>query len=49
MKLDCKDVWETMSEYIDQGLDPSVLAEMRSTWRTVSFARGSGLDETYWC
>jgi anti-sigma factor RsiW len=28
MKLDCKDVWENISEYIDHRLDPSVLAEM---------------------
>lgn len=28
MKLDCKHVWENLSEYIDHRLDLSVLAEM---------------------
>lgn len=28
MKLDCKHVWENISEYIDHRLDLSVLAEM---------------------
>lgn len=28
MKLDCKHVWENISEYIDHGLEPSVLEEM---------------------
>jgi predicted anti-sigma-YlaC factor YlaD len=30
MKLDCKHVWEYISEYIDQRLEPSVLAEMEN-------------------
>jgi predicted anti-sigma-YlaC factor YlaD len=30
MKLDCKDVWEYISEYIDQRLEPSVLTEMEN-------------------
>jgi predicted anti-sigma-YlaC factor YlaD len=30
MKLDCKDVWEYISEYIDQQLEPSVLADMEN-------------------
>jgi len=30
MKLDCKDVWKYISEYIDQQLEPSVLANMEN-------------------
>jgi predicted anti-sigma-YlaC factor YlaD len=30
MKLDCKDVWEYISEYIDQQLEPSVLADVEN-------------------
>ena len=28
MKLDCKHIWENISEYIDQRLEPSLLADM---------------------
>ena len=28
MNLDCKHVWENISEYIDHQLDPAVLADM---------------------
>jgi predicted anti-sigma-YlaC factor YlaD len=28
MKLDCKHVWEYISEYIDQRLDPALLADI---------------------
>ena len=28
MKLDCKHVWENISEYIDHRLDPSVLEDI---------------------
>jgi predicted anti-sigma-YlaC factor YlaD len=28
MKLDCKPVWEYISEYIDQRLDPALLADI---------------------
>ena len=28
MKLDCKHVWENISEYIDHQLDPSVLEDI---------------------
>jgi predicted anti-sigma-YlaC factor YlaD len=28
MKLDCKHVWEHISEYIDQRLEPGVLADV---------------------
>ena len=30
MKLDCKHVWEHISEYIDQRLEPSVLADVEN-------------------
>jgi len=30
MKLDCKHVWEHISEYIDQRLDPAVLADIEN-------------------
>jgi hypothetical protein len=30
MKLDCKHVWEHISEYIDHQLDPSVLADVEN-------------------
>lgn len=30
MKFDCKDVWEYISEYIDQQLEPSVLANIEN-------------------
>ena len=30
MKLDCKHVWEFISEYIDHRLEPSVLADMEN-------------------
>jgi hypothetical protein len=30
MKLDCKHVWEQISEYIDHQLEPSVLADMEN-------------------
>ncbi|HEY4977747.1 MAG TPA: zf-HC2 domain-containing protein [Candidatus Acidoferrum sp.] len=30
MKLDCKHVWEYISEYIDQQLEPSVLADVEN-------------------
>ena len=30
MRLDCKHVWEYISEYIDQRLEPSVLADVEN-------------------
>lgn len=30
MKLDCKHVWEYVSEYIDHNLEPSVLADVEN-------------------
>ena len=30
MKLDCKHVWEHISEYIDHRLEPSVLADVEN-------------------
>ena len=30
MKLDCKHVWEYISEYIDHRLEPSVLADVEN-------------------
>lgn len=30
MKLDCKHVWEYISEYIDQNLEPSVRADVEN-------------------
>jgi hypothetical protein len=30
MKLDCKKVWEYISEYIDHRLEPSLLADMEN-------------------
>lgn len=30
MKLDCKHVWEHISEYIDQRLEPTVLADVEN-------------------
>jgi hypothetical protein len=30
MKLHCKDVWEYISEYIDQQLEPTVLADIEN-------------------
>ena len=30
MKLHCKNVWETISEYIDQRLEPAMLADVEN-------------------